>query len=143
MMAMMLPVLETKEEEFMSRVPGVDIQISKVDGQLRQLSIIDNTHQSGGVKMEESRLDLVAKLEQQRNLLEGYQALCSEVVRNIRQEQTGQTIENVAADDGDLLVGIFNVEDKGGIKREIKNIGAKRGDRAVVRVANMDIEKFF
>lgn len=37
-------------------------------------------------------------------------------------ERTRQRIEDITADKGGLLVGIFNVEDQGGIEQDIKQV---------------------
>lgn len=62
-------------------------------------------------KSEESRRELIAEIKQQRSLLEVYRDISRDVVAKTYYNRTGQRIKDITANKGDLLVGIFNVED--------------------------------
>jgi hypothetical protein len=136
-------MLAGKEKEIKQQGKIVDEQIAVTETQLEQLASTSNDQ---GQENEQSRLELIDNIKQQRNLLYQYRQMCEEAQSKIHCEHTGQNIKRVTlSGKSNLLVGIINADgEELNIKQNIEDVSAKDDSVGVVGIArNIDTTGFF
>jgi hypothetical protein len=136
-------MLAGKEKEIKQEGKIVDEQIVVTETQLEQLASTSNDQ---GQENEQSRLEQVDDIKQQRRLLYQYRQMCEEGQSKTHCERTGQNIKKITlSGKSHLLVGIINADgEESNIKQNIEDVSAKDDSVGVVGMArNIDTTGFF